>query len=626
VLEPQGTLFFLLLMVAFGALLVWLVLTRQVVFRVLAACLAFIPAMVFGIAAVNKYYDYYQTWGALFSDLSGQAQSVPHLAAAGLKRGAGSLQEQIASSSNAALDAQFGDLFSTTVTGPHSHITRQVYVYLPPQYFQKAYANYRFPAIELLHGAPGEPSTWVNVMNVIPIYLNLLAERKAYPAVLVMPDTDGGLQYSLQCLNDPHGLQDMTYVGQEVPNWAAANLRVQRPGGTWGITGYSEGGFCAANIGLQYATRYGYVGVESGYFAPDPSQVPAGGKARGKPVDINVFARNKRLLDINTPDQYIKNIPVGITVPQFYLAAGAEDVGDVQAAEYFRQLLLLRVANVPPVDIVPGAGHQALVWRSALTPILEWMTSGLATEIQRLGMATVGAPTTPAHHSAAPKVVHPPASPAHSPLPRPTALSGRAVRRTAPPQREHHPVRRTSPGRRRTVAGQFPPAGRLIAHASPQSASMSAGRDPDGRTTGQRAAGKPGWEVWPGRKASEAGGAEGRPGGRSAGRRRSLADGARRPPGAAAGVAALSEAAGRHRHDSADRARRGPHDGEPLVRQQARHAAAPRGGRLPARQGRAADRHQPVPERAAPARVPDAHDLPVVVAAKPGVDGQPQRL
>ena len=75
-LGPQGTLFFLLLMVAFGGLLLWLALTKQIVFRVLAACLAFIPAMVFGIAAVNKYYDYYQTWGALFSDLSGQAQSM----------------------------------------------------------------------------------------------------------------------------------------------------------------------------------------------------------------------------------------------------------------------------------------------------------------------------------------------------------------------------------------------------------------------------------------------------------------------------------------------------------------------------------------------------------------------
>ena len=417
-LEPQGTLFFLLLMVAFGALVIWLVLTRQVVFRVLAACLAFIPAMVFGIAAVNKYYDYYQTWGALFSDLSGQAQSIPHLSAASLKRD-GSLQQQI-SSTNAGLDAQFGDLFSTTVTGPRSHITRQVYVYLPPQYFAKAYANYRFPAIELLHGAPGQPATWVNVMNVIPIYLNLLAEHKASPAVLVMPDTDGGLQYSLQCLNDPHGLQDMTFVGKEVPDWAAANLRVQQPGLMWGIAGYSEGGFCAANIGLQYPTRFGYVGVESGYFAPDTSQVPLGGKAGGKPHDINVFAHDKRLLEINTPDEYIKNIPIGITVPQFFLAAGAEDLSDVQNAEYFRQLLLLRVADVPPVDIVSGAGHQALVWRTALTPILEWMTSGLSWQVQHFAAAETGKQPTAHHAHSARKVSDLAPKTAHTPVPRAT--------------------------------------------------------------------------------------------------------------------------------------------------------------------------------------------------------------
>ena len=418
-LEPQGTLFFLLLMVAFGALILWLALTKQVVFRVLAACLAFIPAMVFGIAAVNKYYDYYQTWGALFSDLSGQAQSIPHLSAASLKRD-GSLQQQI-SSTNAGLDAQFGDLFSTTVTGPHSHITRQVYVYLPPQYFAKAYANYRFPAIELLHGAPGQPATWVNVMNVIPIYLNLLAEHKASPAVLVMPDTDGGMQYSLQCLNDPHGLQDMTFVGKEVPDWVAANLRVQKPGLIWGIAGYSEGGFCAADIGLQYASRFGYVGVESGYFAPGISQVPIGGKAGGKPHDINVFAHNQRLLEINTPDQYIKNIPVGITVPQFFLAAGANDVADVQNAEYFRQLLLLRVAGVPPVDIVSGGGHQAMVWRSALTPILEWMTAGLSWQIQHFGLGPGERQPTAHHALPAHKVSGPVPKTTRTPVPSTTA-------------------------------------------------------------------------------------------------------------------------------------------------------------------------------------------------------------
>jgi S-formylglutathione hydrolase FrmB len=189
----------------------------------------------------------------------------------------------------------------------------------------------------------------------------------------------------------------------------------------WGIAGYSEGGFCAANIGLQDALKFGYVGVESGYFAPDASQVPAGGKAGGKPYDTNVFAHNKRLQAINTPDKYINNIPVGIGVPQFFLAAGAEDRSDVQIAEYFRQLLLLRVADMPPVDIVSGGGHQARVWRSALTPMLEWMTAGLAWQEQQFAAAAAGKQPTAHHAHSARKVGDLAPKTAHTPVPRATA-------------------------------------------------------------------------------------------------------------------------------------------------------------------------------------------------------------
>ena len=82
--EPQGAGFFLLLMVVFGGLLVWVALARQLVFRVFAACLAFLPAMVFGVAAVNKFYDYYQTWGGMINDLTSQgAGNLPKYAAGG---------------------------------------------------------------------------------------------------------------------------------------------------------------------------------------------------------------------------------------------------------------------------------------------------------------------------------------------------------------------------------------------------------------------------------------------------------------------------------------------------------------------------------------------------------------
>lgn len=383
-LGPQGTLFFLLLVMAFAGLMTWLILTKQLVLRIVAAILAFLPAMVFGIAAVNKYFDYYQNWGSLFSDLSGQsAQSVPQMSAASLGKDTGkTVSSMLADSTNPALDSQTGYLFRTVVTGPRSRISREVYVWLPPQYFSKAYASYRFPAIELLHGSPGNPESWVNIMNVLTIYLQELEEHKAQPAVLVMPDTDGGLQYSLQCLNQPGGLQDMTFVGKEVPDWAAANLRVQQPGQLWGIAGYSEGGYCAANIALQYASRFGFAGSLSGYFAPLTSQVPLHGKPGNPPVDVNVFAHSPKLRTLNSPVKYILRIPLGVEVPQFFLAAGALDTADVQSAQYFRQLLLTRVAGVP-MDIVPGGGHQAMVWRAGVTQMLPWMTDNLFTLEQR---------------------------------------------------------------------------------------------------------------------------------------------------------------------------------------------------------------------------------------------------
>ena len=375
--EPQGTGFFLLLMVVFGGLLVWVALARQLVFRVFAACLAFLPAMVFGIAAVNRFYDYYQTWGGMINDLTGQgAGSIPKYAAGGTGTNK-QFDKNIGRVTSQAEDAQVGYLFQTSVTGAHSHLTRDVYVYLPPQYFQKSFRHYKFPAIELLHGSPGGPRAWVDVMGVIPTFLSLLGTHPDDAAVLVMPDTDGGPQYGLQCLNNPGGIQDMTFVARDVPDAIARIARVQPPGRAWGVAGYSEGGYCAANIALQDPTGYGAAGVLSGSFAPIRSQVPAGNKPGGKPLKVDVFLGHPGLRLINTPREYVTRVPVNDMLPAFWLAAGAQDKEDVLAAQDFRQVLQTRMVNVPLI-VVPGGGHQASVWRAALGPMLGWMTRPLA--------------------------------------------------------------------------------------------------------------------------------------------------------------------------------------------------------------------------------------------------------
>ena len=374
--EPQSTAFFLLMMAVFGALMWWLAVARQLVFRVLAACLAFLPAMTFGIAAVNKYYDYYQNWNAAISDLTGssaQAAELPDAAGGGVVR-FGSL---LGSNIDTALAQQDGYTVRLTVRGAASHLTRAVYVYLPAQYFRSAYRGYRFPVIELIHGFPGQPQDWITVIGVNTILKSLISAGKAQPAVLVMPDASGNRAVSLQCLNQVNGPQDATFLARDVPDYISRILRVQPPGRAWGIAGYSEGGFCAANLGLQYGSRYGYAGVLSGYFKPYDNQL-------GHPPRlVSPFGRNLALRHRNTPVDLLESMGPGTPVPQFWLGTGALDHADTKNAEIFGQLVQSRQPGVT-LRVVPGGGHTMFTWRALMAPMLEWMTPRLTTAAAQL--------------------------------------------------------------------------------------------------------------------------------------------------------------------------------------------------------------------------------------------------
>ncbi len=370
-LEPQSTALFILLIAVFGVLMWRTLAARHLAFRVLAACLAFVPAMAFGVLAVNKYYGYYQTWGSVVADFTDQnasaASQVPQVEFAARSR-AGTLDGSRAHLTQAE---QHGYLVRLMLTGQRSHLTRAVYVYLPPQYFQPAYQAYRFPVIELIHGQPGGPQDWVSVVGVTRDLARLLADKHARPAVLVMPDANGGDQVSLQCLNQAGGPQDLTYLAVDLPGQLARTLRVRRPGPGWGVAGYSEGGYCAANMALRFPRGYGAAGVLSGYFAPFDNRLSATGPL------VSPFGGSNRLREQNTPLDELQALSAATAVPRFWLGAGAADGQAVADAETFRAELLPRQPGVP-LTLTPGGGHTMTTWRAELPPMLSWMTLRLA--------------------------------------------------------------------------------------------------------------------------------------------------------------------------------------------------------------------------------------------------------
>jgi enterochelin esterase-like enzyme len=371
--EPQSTTFFVFLIVVFGGLMWWLAVAKQTVFRILAACLAFIPAMMFGVAAVNKYYDYYQNWNSAIADLTGQNAATAVVPAGEVGTGV-KIGTFLGSKVNTSLAASEGLTVRLSVPGRASHITRTVYVYLPPQYFQRSFRNYRFPAIELVHGFPGTPLDWITVVGITTTLQDLISTGAAKPVVLVMPDANGGRAISLQCLNQVGGPEGATYLAQDLPAYIARLLRVQPPGLAWGIAGYSEGGFCAANLGLKYGRDFGYAGVLSGYFAPLDNQTGH------PPKSVDPFRGNIKLREANTPDDLVDSLPGRTRIAQFWLGAGQADLADLKAAALFQQLLQFRQPKAI-LKTVPGGGHTMLTWRALVPPLLEWMTPQLAREV-----------------------------------------------------------------------------------------------------------------------------------------------------------------------------------------------------------------------------------------------------
>jgi enterochelin esterase-like enzyme len=365
---------FVLLVLLFGGLIWWLIVTSRLVLRIVAACLAFVMAMTFGVLAVNRYFGYYQTWGAAVADFSNSGpNSGPEISPGSLLVGD---KDPTFNPRDVymKLALQQGYTLHITLTGKLSHLTRSVYIYLPPEYFEPQFKKYKFPVIELIHGQPGEPQDWINVVGVQVTMDSLVAAGRARPAVLVMPDANGGNNLSLQCLNQVGGPPDLTFLALDVPDQVSHMLRVQPPGPGWGIAGYSEGGFCAANMALHYRYRYGLAASMSGYFSPYQN------KWGSPPKLINPFGSSKALRWQNTPIDEVRKIPAGAVMPQFWLGAGTGNKLDVENAQYFAQELGLHQAGVPVV-LTPGGGHTMRTWHAEVPAMLTWMTNGLVAAV-----------------------------------------------------------------------------------------------------------------------------------------------------------------------------------------------------------------------------------------------------
>ena len=330
-----------------------------------------VTAVLMVAAALNNYGFFYGSWSDLFGT-STQGSVVVHTAATRTARHHGALTlEATRDTSLAGLDswstpAQWstrGRVESFTLSGAHSGLSEPAAVYLPPQYFQKAYARTVFPAVEVFTGYPGTTRALVLRMKYPDVLLSQIDAHRARPMVLVMLRPTVVPPRDTECTDVPAGPQTLTYFGEDVPRAVSQVLRVAPVG--WGAMGDSTGGYCAAKLVLTHSSVFTTAAALSGYYHTLMDGT-TGNLWGGSPV----------LRDLNDPEWLVRHQPAP---PVSLLATiGSGEVGGNGVRDTRRFAALVHAPMSMTTVVVPGGGHNFATWSSVMPRALDFLSVHLA--------------------------------------------------------------------------------------------------------------------------------------------------------------------------------------------------------------------------------------------------------
>ncbi|WP_406279933.1 alpha/beta hydrolase [Embleya sp. NBC_00896] len=254
-----------------------------------------------------------------------------------------------------------GPILMTSYTGPKSGVTAKVWVWLPPEYHDPAYAKHGFPVLTLYAGGQSNGyNTWTD--DQLPIQEIATQEVKAgrtHPFIMVMPvqNLEKAESRSLECSDIPGQPKMGTWMSQDIPDLVKANFRTLRSPEGWGLMGGSTGAFCSVKLALQHPEQFRAAVPIDGYFNPD-SPLWKGHEA-------------ERLA--NSPDQLIGAGTARIDV---LATAGGANLTEVRLVKAF-------VAKAaPPVRIEyyeqPGGRHLTAHFKRMIPDMLGWLGKHLS--------------------------------------------------------------------------------------------------------------------------------------------------------------------------------------------------------------------------------------------------------
>ena len=148
---------------------------------------------------------------------------------------------------------------------------RRMTVYTPAGYEN---GNQHYPVLYLLHGSGGDEDAWTDLGRTAQILDNLIAEGKAKPMIVVMPNgvwfnqaAPGAAVNNFQPTMANSRSQSTIEIEDSFPdvmNFVEKHYRVSKGYSHTAVAGLSMGGRQSCMLSLHYPDRFGYVGLFSG--------------------------------------------------------------------------------------------------------------------------------------------------------------------------------------------------------------------------------------------------------------------------------------------------------------------------------------------------------------------------
>ena len=174
-------------------------------------------------------------------------------------------------------DTPHGNVSKVWYDSPTLGMQRRMTVYTPAGYEKNTKTKY--PVLYLLHGSGGDEDAWADLGRAVQILDNLIAEGKAKPMIMVMPNgvyfnqaAPGVAVNMFQPTMTNSRSQSTVEVENSFPDiikYIESNYRVKKDKNSRAVAGLSMGGRQSAALSRKYPSMFGYVGMFSGVVPPE---------------------------------------------------------------------------------------------------------------------------------------------------------------------------------------------------------------------------------------------------------------------------------------------------------------------------------------------------------------------